>query len=228
MKCESDTARALCRVVHSRGAGSSARDTRRPSRDWFSAGILAVIHPGVGAHRSGQGPWHDREISAETLPFGDGTLGALVLFDVLHHLLAPGRFFPEATRVLRTGGRVIMCESYVGPFSYPVCTSSCTTSRWTWVSTPAGTGCGVRARPLRFEPSYPDIALRPRPGRLSAGFFSPHAFGAELSRVRRVSTKTASAVAALENLASRRSDDSRGIVPLDRLPDPVSPGTRVR
>ena len=157
-------------VVHSRGAGSSARDTRRPSRDWFSAGILAVIHPGVGARRSGQGPWHDREISAETLPFGDGTLGALVLFDVLHHLLAPGRFFPEATRVLRTGGRVIMCESYVGPFSYPVCTSSCTTSRWTWVSTPAGTGCGVRARPLRFEPSYPDIALRPRPGRLSAGF----------------------------------------------------------
>src|SRR5215831_7516816 len=65
-------------------------------------------------------PWHDREVSAEALPFGDGTLGALVLFDVLHHLPAPVRFFSEATRVLRPGGRVVMCEPYVGPLSYPV------------------------------------------------------------------------------------------------------------
>jgi SAM-dependent methyltransferase len=65
-------------------------------------------------------PWHDRQVSAEVLPFSDGTLGALVLFDVLHHLAAPGRFFAEATRVLRTGGRVIMCEPYVGPLSYLV------------------------------------------------------------------------------------------------------------
>src|SRR5262249_16178679 len=62
----------------------------------------------------------DREVSAEALPFGDGTLGALVLFDVLHHLPAPVRFFSEATRVLRPGGRVVMCEPYVGPLSYPV------------------------------------------------------------------------------------------------------------
>ena len=45
-------------------------------------------------------PWHDRECSADALPFADGGLGALVLFDVLHHLTAPRAFFAEATRAL--------------------------------------------------------------------------------------------------------------------------------
>lgn len=65
-------------------------------------------------------PWHDREVSAEALPFDDGSIGALVLFDVLHHLPVPGRFFAEAVRVLRVGGRVVLCEPYMSPFSYPV------------------------------------------------------------------------------------------------------------
>ena len=42
-------------------------------------------------------PWHDREVSADALPFGDASLGALVLFDVLHHLPAPAA-------LLRRGG----------------------------------------------------------------------------------------------------------------------------
>jgi SAM-dependent methyltransferase len=53
------------------------------------------------------------------LPYSDGGLGALVLFDVLHHLPAPARFFAEAERVLRPGGRLILCEPYVSPLSYP-------------------------------------------------------------------------------------------------------------
>jgi SAM-dependent methyltransferase len=65
-------------------------------------------------------PWHDREASAEALPVPDGGLGALVLFDVLHHVRTPRRFFEEACRVLRPGGRVILCEPYIGPLSYPV------------------------------------------------------------------------------------------------------------
>src|SRR5689334_13024071 len=31
-------------------------------------------------------PWHDHEVAAEKLPWPDGGLGAIVLFDVLHHL----------------------------------------------------------------------------------------------------------------------------------------------
>lgn len=65
-------------------------------------------------------PWHDREVDAGALPFEAASLGALVLFDVLHHLPAPARFLSEAERVLRPGGRLILCEPYVSPLSYPV------------------------------------------------------------------------------------------------------------
>ena len=51
-----------------------------------------------------QAPWHVRQVAAESLPFADGEVGALVLFDVLHHVGEPAEFFAEATRVLRPGG----------------------------------------------------------------------------------------------------------------------------
>jgi SAM-dependent methyltransferase len=65
-------------------------------------------------------PWHDREVGAEALPYADASLGALVLFDVLHHVPSPRAFFTEAARALRPGGRLVMCEPYIGPLSYPV------------------------------------------------------------------------------------------------------------
>jgi SAM-dependent methyltransferase len=65
-------------------------------------------------------PWHDREMSADALPFAERSLAALVLFDVLHHLAHPRRFFAEATRVLVPGGRIVLCEPHVSPLSYPV------------------------------------------------------------------------------------------------------------
>ncbi len=65
-----------------------------------------------------QAPWHNRRMSAEALPFEDGTVGALLLFDVLHHLSSPARFFAEATRVLRPGGRILLCEPYISPVSH--------------------------------------------------------------------------------------------------------------
>jgi SAM-dependent methyltransferase len=66
-----------------------------------------------------QAPWHDRQVDAGALPYADGTIGALVLFDVLHHLPAPARFLAEAERVLRPGGRLVLCEPYVSPLSWP-------------------------------------------------------------------------------------------------------------
>jgi len=65
-------------------------------------------------------PWHDRCVSADSLPFADASVGALVLFDVLHHLAAPARFFQEAVRVLRPGGRIVLCEPYISPLSLVV------------------------------------------------------------------------------------------------------------
>jgi SAM-dependent methyltransferase len=65
-------------------------------------------------------PWHAREVSAEALPYADGSCGAFLMLDVLHHLASPVRFFQEATRALRPGGRVVICEPYISALSYLV------------------------------------------------------------------------------------------------------------
>jgi len=64
-----------------------------------------------------QAPWHARQMSAEALALADSSVGALVLFDVLHHVAAPTTFFSEAARVLRPGGRIVLCEPFISPVS---------------------------------------------------------------------------------------------------------------
>ncbi len=100
---------------------------RLPSRDlgpWVELGsgpgFARDLIPGIILSDVVAAPWHDQEAAAEWLPFADGSLGALVLFDVLHHLASPAAFLAEATRVLRVGGRIVLCEPYVSPLSYPV------------------------------------------------------------------------------------------------------------
>jgi SAM-dependent methyltransferase len=83
-------------------------------------GFARELVPGLLLTDLVAAPWHDRQVDAQALPFEDASLGALVLFDVLHHLPAPARFFAEAVRVLRPGGRIVTCEPYVSPLSYPV------------------------------------------------------------------------------------------------------------
>lgn len=51
-------------------------------------------------------------VDALRLPFGDGTLRAIVMTDVLHHIPDVGRFFREAERTLRPGGAVLMIEPW--------------------------------------------------------------------------------------------------------------------
>jgi SAM-dependent methyltransferase len=55
-------------------------------------------------------PWLDAVADAQQLPFASGSIGNIVMIDVLHHLELPAAFFREACRVLRPGGRVIMVE----------------------------------------------------------------------------------------------------------------------
>jgi SAM-dependent methyltransferase len=83
-------------------------------------GFAREFIPGIVLTDLVGAPWHDRQASAEALPFEAGSAGALVLFDVLHHLPSPGRFFAEAVRVLAPGGRIVMCEPYISPASWPV------------------------------------------------------------------------------------------------------------
>lgn len=52
----------------------------------------------------------DIRCSAAGLPFADGSLAALYLLDVLHHIQRPQAFFAEAQRCLAPGGAILMIE----------------------------------------------------------------------------------------------------------------------
>lgn len=55
-------------------------------------------------------PWIDQVENAYQLSFPDESVSDLILTDVFHHLRYPGTALNEFSRVLRTGGRVIMLE----------------------------------------------------------------------------------------------------------------------
>lgn len=64
-------------------------------------------------------PWLDMVADAQTLPFRANSFDNIVMFDVLHHIEFPRKFFAEAERILRPGGRVIMVEPGITLFSWP-------------------------------------------------------------------------------------------------------------
>ncbi len=55
-------------------------------------------------------PWLDCVADAQRLPFADGIASNIVMVDVLHHIEYPPKFFRDAARVLRPGGRIVMVE----------------------------------------------------------------------------------------------------------------------
>lgn len=56
-------------------------------------------------------------LDAQSLPLTDGSLRAIVMTDVLHHLPDSRRFLREAARCVRPGGRVVMIEPWVSAWS---------------------------------------------------------------------------------------------------------------
>jgi SAM-dependent methyltransferase len=80
-------------------------------------GNLKTRLPDVIASDIQFAPWLDMVIDAQRLPFADGSLGNIVMLDVLHHIEYPILFFREAQRVLRSGGRVVMIEPAITPGS---------------------------------------------------------------------------------------------------------------
>lgn len=65
-------------------------------------------------------PWTDAVADAGRLPFAERAFAGIVLLDVLHHLPEPARFFGEAARLLRPGGRLALIEPGITPLSGPV------------------------------------------------------------------------------------------------------------
>ena len=56
-------------------------------------------------------------LDGQALPFSRDVLGSIVMTDVFHHLPGPRRFFEEAARCVHRGGRIIMLEPWVTPWS---------------------------------------------------------------------------------------------------------------
>ncbi len=63
-------------------------------------------------------PGLDAVADAQALPFRDSNFDNIVAVDVLHHIERPQRFFSEADRVLRPGGRIILVEPGVTVLSW--------------------------------------------------------------------------------------------------------------
>jgi SAM-dependent methyltransferase len=76
-------------------------------------GFFKVAYPEIIATDVGANPYADRRVDAGALPFESGTVGSIVMIDVFHHLVEPGRFLREVERVLQPGGRLIMIEPWI-------------------------------------------------------------------------------------------------------------------
>lgn len=108
---------------------------RETYRQWFeriekdlAPGQTLEVGSGIGSFKEfkpeiissdlSKHDWLDMSLDAHAIPFGDSSLSNIVMIDVLHHLADPLKFFREAERVLKEGGRVLMIEPYPSPFSY--------------------------------------------------------------------------------------------------------------
>ncbi|UCE59708.1 MAG: class I SAM-dependent methyltransferase, partial [Phycisphaerales bacterium] len=73
-------------------------------------GFLKEAIPGVITSDILDLPNVDRCFSALKMPFGDGTVDAFFMVDVLHHIPDAREFLGEMQRCLKVGGRVAMIE----------------------------------------------------------------------------------------------------------------------
>jgi SAM-dependent methyltransferase len=80
-------------------------------------GFYREIRSGVRSLDLRSGADVDVVGSALALPFTNGSVSAILLLNVLHHLPDVRAFFRECGRVLRPGGRVCLIEPYASPLS---------------------------------------------------------------------------------------------------------------
>ncbi|MEW6348891.1 MAG: methyltransferase domain-containing protein [Thermodesulfobacteriota bacterium] len=80
-------------------------------------GFLGELLPDLIATDILHVPFISAVADAHELPFRSGSLGSVVMVNVLHHLAGPRRFFEEAARCVQTGGRIVMIEPWVTRWS---------------------------------------------------------------------------------------------------------------
>lgn len=86
------------------------------------AGFLAAYVPGLIASEVFACPDIQLVLDARRLPFASGSLRAIAMVDVMHHIPDCRLFLREARRCLRPGGAIAMVEPWVSTWSRPIYT----------------------------------------------------------------------------------------------------------
>jgi SAM-dependent methyltransferase len=81
------------------------------------AGFLREVVPDAIASEVFRCPGMDLVLDAQRLPVRDGSLRAIAMVDVLHHLPDCRRFFAGAARAVRPGGAIVAVEPWVSAWS---------------------------------------------------------------------------------------------------------------
>ncbi|MDO9546777.1 MAG: methyltransferase domain-containing protein [Pelolinea sp.] len=81
------------------------------------AGFIKDHIPGVITSDVMFLPFIDSVLNGANLPFPNHSFDGLVMIDVFHHIPDVDRFINESIRIIRGGGRIIMIEPWMNPWS---------------------------------------------------------------------------------------------------------------
>lgn len=122
-------------VLRERRVWNNKRAIRLLYAEWFAriashlpgCGPIVELGCGAGAFREFlssvictdlvPSPWVHHVADAMSLPYRDNSLGAIVAIDTLHHIPEPVGVVREALRTLRPGGRMVLLEPMITPWS---------------------------------------------------------------------------------------------------------------
>src|SRR5258707_8598014 len=80
-------------------------------------GFMSEIDPSIWRTDILPSPWNHAVVDAHHMPVGNHRLDNVIGLDVLHHFKHPITFLKEVMRVLRPGGRLVLVEPWITPFS---------------------------------------------------------------------------------------------------------------
>jgi len=89
---------------------SNSNDSEQILEIGSGGGIIKQFFPNVITSEIIVDQNCDITCSAYDLPFSDGTLKAIIMIDVFHHLAHCEEFLKEASRVLKDDGKIVMIE----------------------------------------------------------------------------------------------------------------------
>jgi SAM-dependent methyltransferase len=141
------------------------------------AGFFRERLPGLITSDVFVAPGVDLVFDARQMPFPDASLRAVVMFNVFHHVPDVSAMLREAARALAPGGRIVMIEPWVTPWSRLIYTRlhhepfSETAREWTFTGTgPLSSANGAlpwivfRRDAKLFAERFPDlkcVSIRP-------------------------------------------------------------------